>query len=473
MKIKFLCLTLLSTLFLTDVFAYEDIRSNHSYRNMGFTQVPTVSMSGYMYASAVRTKQSKLYSNAVIQNAASYDNNGDFTFKNIKNHFDRDVIFDTDAAILFKVNGINDLGFMYGAVFELVANSDESTNIDKSYLYLENMYGKFEFGSEAGASKKMKVDAGTIARGTGGIMGKYISHINLPSIRKNTTTQIYTPLYILRPELPTSHSGYGIGFNNYLFACDKDLSGKIDTAEEKSCLSNLDEKYSVSFSSMESAVKLSYYTPQIYGFQFGISYTPDTGNFGTASTLSTSFDTGNLEDVIEAGVSYNASLYGINLSLALTGEKGKSEHKIYNSVTSKFIEQRNDLEAYQVGGVLSYYGLSVAGSYGTWKDSLEIKTNTSSNGSKKSKDNNSTYYTFGTGYEFEGFNLSYTFFKSKFQGINEYKANSFSLDYKIASGFTPYIEYTRFEFSSSDKTFKESFEFNKGYVIMTGFILNF
>ena len=76
--------------------------------------------------------------------------------------------------------------------------------------------------------------------------------------------------------------------------------------------------------------------------------------------------------------------------------------------------------------------------------------------------------TLGIAYEFAGLNTSVTYFNSEFQD-NEYTAYSIGIDYKVAKGFLPYVEYTNFEFTDSTNITQN----NKGSVVIAGVVINF
>ena len=469
----------------------QQARSNHSYNNLAFTQLPTVTISGYIDVNGAHVKQEEGYSERELSNVFTYEEIYDeihLTTGKMKNKHPEDNIMAVDASLMFRVQGINDFGLLYGAVMEFNANStydswNKDINTTKSYLYLETFLGKIEFGSELGASQKMKVDASNIARGPGGITGKYLNYINLPSIvNKDAEDQgaimtgvIDIPEFILIPQLPTGHGGYAMGFNNLLYQCDINGNQKLDTGDEYQCFEKgSGTNYNLYFQEMENAVKISYYTPSIYGFQLGISYTPDTGNKGVAGRISTRLDTGDIDELIQFGATFNQTFYGLGFSLSFTAEKGTSESgfvKINQYGEEEFESYRQDLEAYQIGGVLTYFGLSVGGSFGRWQDSLQYKTTPED---AVLRNNDAEYYTFGIAYEFRGFNMSFTHIRSKFRE-NEYSASSFGVDYTMANGLLPYVEVTEYKFKSFDPIKDDTKQIidNEGLVVLVGFLLNF
>lgn len=188
----------------------------------------------------------------------------------------RDVKFQNDTEIHVSVDGKTDNGLGYGAVVELEAdvNSDadgEGLNADKTYIFLEGGFGRVELGNNTSPTDSMAVDAGSIARATGGIDGDFYDFSALGA-------SIYTP------DLPTAFfKGTG-----------------------------------------EDATKVTYYTPRFSGFQAGLSYTPDQGDGGTAAGFTGELGT-DYEHVINAGLNYTGQFGDIGVAASATGELADNE----------------------------------------------------------------------------------------------------------------------------------------------------
>lgn len=219
--------------------------------------------------------------------------------------------FRNDTEIHFSVDGKTDAGLGYGAVVELEADVTADTtnsglNADRTYIYLDGGWGRFELGSNTDAATALKVDASTIARATGGIDGDWFRFVTAPGAA-----------FIVRPDLPVSHGG-------------------VTTP-----------------GTTENAGKITYYSPSFSGFQIGVSYTPDTDArgqnalvAGTAAGLG-----GGYEDVFSGGVSYNHQWDRVDVGLSATTEWG-------DATTGG-----NDLEAWALGTTLGFGGFSLAGSW--------------------------------------------------------------------------------------------------------------
>jgi len=223
--------------------------------------------------------------------------------------------FRNETRVDVSVDGKSDQGLGYGAFISLEAdatgNSDTGNlNANKTFVYLDGNWGRFELGTNTDVATALKVDAASIAHGTGGIDGDWYKFAN---------DQLVPTGFIIRPDLPMSHN-----------------------------------------EATENATKINYYTPRFSGFQLGASYTPDSGDKG--QTVARSDNTlGQAQDVFTGGINYANEFSGVGVALSATGEIGNSE--------SSLLE---DLGAYALGAKLSYMGWSLAGSYGNWSDSLNV-----------------------------------------------------------------------------------------------------
>jgi hypothetical protein len=101
-------------------------------------------------------------------------------------------------------------GLTYGAEIELEADTDTTTNADAMFVYVRDGWGEFRLGDTDGVVEQMKVAASTFAAFSGGLDA--IDPFDYPALV------------------------YGVD--------------------------------------SESATKIAYYSPELAGFQLGLSYTP-------------------------------------------------------------------------------------------------------------------------------------------------------------------------------------------------------
>lgn len=333
----------------------------------------------------------------------------------------RSTNFFNDTEINFNVDGKAENGLGYGAVIVLEADvtndSDtQGTNAAETYIYLDGGWGRVELGSTAAASGKMKVDASTIARATGGTDGDWYRFAAAPTSGD---------LFLISPDLTQA-----FGF---------DAGGTGNEAQE-------------------NTNKVSYYSPSWNGFQLGLSYAPNDRDRGqtidrTDNGTGTN-GTNAAENIVYAGLSYEGEFQGLGFNVAATAEHGDAELNTFE-----------DLFAWNVGLQTSYMGIALAGSYGDWGDSLTLKT-----GNFK----DSSYYTLGAAYEFGAYGVSVNYLNSE-SGDSSTATNDFTnlvigADYQLAPGLTPYAEVNFFEFDGAGTGVAND---NDGTVILVGTQLNF
>ena len=325
----------------------------------------------------------------------------------------RSWLFQNDTEVHFRVDGKADNGLGYGAVIELEADvsadaDGEGFNADKTFLYMQGGWGRVELGATTDAAQALTVDASNIARATGGIDGDWYDFVNL--------TWSGAAPFIISPDLPVAHGA----------ATSAGVSGAAGSSED--------------------STKIVYYTPRWSGFQFGINYSPDAGNAGTAAGF-TADTNGDFENVWSAGVNYNGKFSNVGVAASLTGEFGESE--------TAAIE---DLAAWALGVNFTYMGWSFAGSYGDWGDSGLAIAATS---------DDSDYWTLGLAYDFGPFGASITYLDAEYAD-NESTHLSIGVDYKLAPGLVPYAEVNFFELDLDGTTVD-----NDGTVFLLGTQLTF
>ena len=358
----------------------------------------------------------------------------------------RPQAFRNDTQVDFRIDGKSDSGLAYGGEVDLLADVSPDVqqrgfpfggNASKTFIYADAGWGRFEVGSNVGADGTMKVDAGTIARATGGINGDW-------SYFANSGDQ-----YLAMASLPLGYGDInGGGFNN---------------------LGNHSE---------ENLSKVTYYTPRWAGFQLGVSYLPDQTNRGQGvppltgvnpiGPNRTDNNEGLSENIWTGGINYDNKWSDVGVTLAATGEWGNSQNSAYE-----------DLKAWNAGAKLSYMGFSIAGSYGDWGSSNTLKADNS---------DDTWYWDVGAAYEYGPFGVSLTYMHSQFDcgldtassgntancaaaGHNKFTSWSAGADYKLAPGLTPYAEVTWYKQRSADDTLP-SLD-NEGYAVLLGTQLNF
>lgn len=355
----------------------------------------------------------------------------------------RDRAFRNDTEVHFNVAGKTDQGLGYGAEIDLQADIDGnntgngSTNqglvAHRTYAWLQgDNWGHFEYGSNDGAARTLKVDASNIARATGGIDGDWSLFANTnapasPSGATNGPASLFAPTntggtgfvagFITAPRLPVEHGPT----SSYV----SDVWGNDS--------------------------KVTYYTPRFSGLQLGVSYAPDLANRGELTNRFVQVP-GSYGDIFEGGVNYEGQFDQVGFAAAATGEVGHDDTGTVNNI-----------RAWNAGAKVSLAGFSFAGSYGDWLSSL------SANGTGTKSD----YWTAGVAYETGPVGASVTYLGSRVKP-NGYEDKlddiSVGVDYKLAPGLTPFAEYTWFDLNASGTGAAGT---DKGNVVIVGSQLSF
>lgn len=313
-----------------------------------------------------------------------------------------DINFQNDTEVHVKVDGKSDSGLGYGAVIELeadvTADADaEGLNADKTYLFLESNFGRVELGNTASPTKTQRVNASTFAHGTGGTDGDFYDFVTIPAA------------FIIAPDLPLD-------------------AGRAAAGDS------------------EDVTKIVYYTPRFSGFQFGVSYAPDSGNGGTAAGFTTDADAGQAENVFDLGLNYTGQFDQVGVALSATGSFGDAE-----------AAGTEDLAAYAFGANFSYLGFTLGGSYGDYDDSLQaVGANTDAD-----------FWDVGLGYETGPFGVSVSYFTSEI-ATNDFDNIIIGADYKLAPGLVPYVEVNFFDLDAAGTALD-----NEGTAVLAGTQLNF
>lgn len=376
------------------------------------------------------------------------------------------------------------------------SNDDDMGNYaSQNFVFIESQYGKVQIGVAPAPGSTMRIDSGSIARGTGGIAGDWWRFIGMPTFNTagmnasaaNELVSGHQPIFILSPMLPYE-AGFASGATNSLFIYDgnSQTNPQLNSNGQYNALYPNQQRryYGYGLSNI-----LNYYTPRVNGFQFGFGIAPDTGNAGGIANRNSNYlrdgagnqiringqtnaFSGDVRNYVSLGLNYKEQFNNLGVALSATYETGKVEpisspYGVNGACTMGNCINgylgRQDLNAWSVGGKLLYMGFAIAGSYGSWGNSLQPVTNNAkdangkylypslvaldASGNEMSNYEKSGFYNYGISYGFGPINFSITRLHTNNMG-NEVDATSYSSDFKVGSskfvGLVPYIEYTQF-----------------------------
>ena len=363
----------------------------------------------------------------------------------------KNFAFYTNAFTAAKITAEHE-DLKYGAQLALAtATRGTATPVyDRSHIFMESNWGKIELGSSFSSSAKMAITAFDIARATGDDGTNYIlSYIEeVPSGTNIGTASTKDPLSISAPSTP----GFFLDSNNF----DQNNG--------------------------ESSRKVTYYTPEMGGFQLGVSFIPDSGNLGngplkssdkynTATTYVTSVtdpvtqittqttysEQKPVKDAYTIALAYKHDISeNVNFKVSVAGEYGQPANPGTISVqtttpapagapagtaptvttTPTTTYKLAKLNTYNVGGVLTLGNYSLAASYGDWGKSM---TSSQVLGNQRS----TKFYTVGGSYAQGPVGASFVYSKSKQYG-GSMDLYVLGTDYKLAPGLLPYAEVAYF-----------------------------
>lgn len=363
-----------------------------------------------------------------------------------RNLYDNNTGLVNDSQIYLRAQNIINSDYKFGVIVkgEYVVRSDRANldpTLDKAFLFAKaREIGNFEIGNVEAVNQKLKVGGFSVARGAGGVNGKYLENISLANQGG----------FILLAQSPIGHGG---GTKSALSS-----SGNFNDYSHLSIKDN-------SFDGLEDASKLSYISNRMDGFKVGISYTPNVQDQGVTNSGYYNYENNlAIRDIFSFGVNYFKYFDNLSVELSASSEVGNVDNNLYSG------QARQDLFAYDTGLVLSYFGFDLGFSYGSWGKSL--RTESDYDLCKNCSD--PYYFTSGISYEIGPLSASVTALNSNYYD-NKFRSLSFDFDYKVTKHLMTYIEVTKFESTSNNygvSSINSIFN-NHGYVAMVGTLITF
>lgn len=331
-----------------------------------------------------------------------------------------------------SVKAITDDELEYGAQIGIHTTA-KSSRKHPSFLYIASDYGKVELGSGQSAMNKMKITgySNSCALGNSWDMWAALNPIHFPEI------------------------AYLSDNSNYLDAKTRDSK------------------------SPEYSRKVTYYSPEVSGFQFGVSYVPDAANLGfesmdiqrrTKKATIPNYQFA-IKDGVAAGISYKYSFTdNYHLRASFTGEHGKVIP--FEMVNDKAVLSDNkfrNLNTYNVGAELKIYDTSIAGSYAN-----HLKSFTGKNANLVDNKATTSLYSIGLRHNIGKVGVSSTYFESNHRK-NGLRAVTLAAEYKVMPGLLPYAQWTQYltkaRYNDNQKVYHN--EKRHGQVMFVGAKLQF
>lgn len=236
---------------------------------------------------------------------------------------ERHVDMIRESEVHFNAEGTADNGLTYGFHVETEVDGGDSSSVQESYLYLSSNLGRVNLGSEDGAAYLLQVAAPSADANIDGLR-QYINPVN--------TGITGTP-----GVFDTYMSNDGLDY-------DQDLTGDSE--------------------------KLTYLSPNWSGFQFGLSYTPDLGDNGSANptgagfgsspakALNTSSNGAVLGDAYEGALRYEGTFNNIGFAVGggYTKVNAEDDSAVFDDETEWNVGADFDIGAFGLGAAYTTTG---------------------------------------------------------------------------------------------------------------------
>jgi predicted porin len=314
----------------------------------------------------------------------------------------------SDSEVIVRVSDKLDSGMAWALKIELEANTDDGSSVpsdsstaDEVTVTLSGTWGQLMFGADDGPADTMRSGSkrATGDAGSGGTGGDFRRWLNWST--------------------PT----------NRFWSNASDMRDTSDAA------------------------KIAYITPRFFGFQAGVSFSPDRDSEGRYRDPD---NNGTEQNFWEFGINYDQKFDQVRVNVSATAGYADNEN-----------EARENTKAWYLGTNIGFAGFQVGGGYGS-----EDKRNLS----KAASNGKTVGWDIGVGYEMGDWNFALGYFRSTagvINGSGEHKLSVVTLGatYELGAGLSVYTEgvYMKADSATNNAT---SFD-NEGIALISGIEVEF
>jgi len=217
----------------------------------------------------------------------------------------------SESEVWVNAGGKTDGGLNYGLRIELNGGAADGTAADEASVYMSGDWGKLELGDNDDVTNQTGVGAWNAAKGAGGPFG-------------------------------------GLG----------DLNTVFNGNGNETLISRADWQVLTT----QDATKASYMSPKFSGFQFGLSWTPDSGESAGGAATADSDANGSFENVLGVSATYKTKVGDASVALSAGWEHGDDEDANGAEV--------QDLDVKGIGASVSMAGFTVGAHYRDYSDTF-------------------------------------------------------------------------------------------------------
>ncbi|MDR1495197.1 MAG: porin [Rickettsiales bacterium] len=291
------------------------------------------------------------------------------------------------------------------------------------YLFINGRLGKIEVGAVTDAVENLKIGAGPLSIGSGMAGSNFGRHVEFPA---DSGHLLFEPATMMD--------------QNFGFA-----DGKLIRK---------------SWNHSKYLNKINYYSPELFGFQLGFSLTPNV--------IMTNKDLGLIDEnkfdfgyVLSGALNYIVTIWDLSIAASVAFENNVADPtgKIKKNVEKHPLAAK--FCSHEFGLSLSYFGMTIAGSFGQADRTPNKDLTASRDNIAKMK---SWYVTGGGNYEIGSFTVSGVYFESR-TGGNILRTFNYGLRKNIARNLAIYLEYTDYRHKFGDEKFEKNFGVGTGLTI--------
>ena len=332
----------------------------------------------------------------------------------------------SDNEVQFKATTTLDNGLTVGVVIELEGEFSPGDQIDEQYLILQGGFGRILFGDENSAQYLMQYKSPNVGIGImSGDSSKWIREQGQDSgtLGGGASFGVRTP-----------YSTTGIEVDAQCNDCNR----------------------------------LTYFTPRIQGFQFGVSYAADSGQDKGDGIND---EAGNLTNIFNVGANFKRTFNDVDVGLAFGW--GTADNR-------QVATDGEDPEVISFGGFVGFAGFKVGGGYATQLGALQTPRSTGGVVNLLAANEDATGWEVGGSYTTGPWAVSVNYFESEREGLladpdeDRQKTINGSASYSLGPGikFIATLGYS--DFDAEDTAENAGIEQdNNGAYLVGGFKVSF
>jgi hypothetical protein len=337
------------------------------------------------------------------------------------------LIAESDLSLTIDLYHLNAGVLKYGVRINPSLSSYSASSMDY-HLFINGRLGKIEIGATPSAAENLKIRATPLSLGAGTVGSSFGRHIKFPLDSGHLLFE------------PTTLASQNFGF--------------VDGQSIKK-----------SWNHSKYLNKINYYSPELFGFQLGLSLTPNA----VLTDVELGFDTENRFDfgyILSGAMNFIETLWDVALAASMVFESNITDPArkipLWGRIDTEDHSLAAKLNSYEFGLSFSYFGVTIAASLGH----VDRAPN---EGLKISVDNvekiSGWYGTGGGSYEIGSLLMSVVYSETRLDSGTTLKTFDYGIRKSIARNMAYYVRYIDYRYRFESQGFTKEFGVGTGIVI--------